>query len=196
MMCRYHRWMITRAADARRAVPSVTQTHLATCEDCRAFSEICMHFPRELNLNAPQVITPELRQRILMLTTRAPRMTHPALSISQALERFAAGLSIPWKGPLAAVAAVCLVVVIVWNWPHRVGERPSVALSALQEVNGFYDRAVTGLADTPWSDLLDQHLTDEYQKLAEEATTAVNYFGDLLPFVPRAVPTHGVGRSS
>jgi len=196
MMCWYHRWVITRSADARRAVPPPTQAHLAVCASCRALCEICMRLPRKQALVDPQIITAELRQRILMRTIHAPRMARSAPSFLQAVEALGLGFSDPWKKSLAVLAVACLLVVVVWSWPQRISERSYVALGALQEVNGLYDQALTDLAATPWSNLLDQPVLGEYQRLTEEATATANYFGGLLPTVPRAVSASEAGRSS
>jgi hypothetical protein len=177
MNCWYQRWMLSRAADRREAAPRATQAHLAGCAACRAHADLCARLPRALAAAAPETSdTTWLEQKIFAQTTRAPA--------SQGLEettpefpnlgKIAELFSKPWKPALAAAALILLVAV---GWQHWHAVQTQQRLAALQTMQSLYDSAAATVSPA----VLQDHVTTEAQRLANDAAAAVKFLGDLLP---------------
>ena len=188
MICWYHRWIISRAADHRATAPHATQAHLAGCEDCRDYAELCARLPRDLAASAPAPAeTGWLEQKIFAQTTRAPDFSKARKNraeIFQALEKsprdfptlgkIAESFSNPWKPALAA-AALLLLAGLGWQQWHaaQVEQR----LAALQTMRSMYDSAAAVVSPAA----LQHHVSTQAQQLAEDAAAAVKALGGLLP---------------
>lgn len=186
MMCWYHRWMITRAADLHRVPSSAVLAHLDDCAECRAFHELCAQLPRELATPVSSSIVAaagaSLQQRILAQTTRASVPLPSSVSILQVWEDFITGFSAHWRIPRVALAVVCLLLMLGGGWQYWHVERQQKSLALLQAAHSLYDHAVTDMGDFGWQGLVGQCVMGEYRKLAEDAAATANYFGGLLPF--------------
>ncbi|MCX7010798.1 MAG: hypothetical protein NTY53_26745 [Kiritimatiellaeota bacterium] len=188
MNCWYHRWLLSHAADRREAAPRATQAHLAGCDACRTYADLCARLPRALASSVPA--TPEtgwLEQRVLAQTTRAPESSKAwknRAKIFQGLEKnprnlptlgkIAGLFSNPWKPALAA-AALLLLAAVGWQQWHAA--QTQQRLAALQTMRSFYDTA----AATVGPAALQDHVNAEAQRLANDAAAAVEFLGGLLP---------------
>ncbi len=189
MICTFHRWLLSQAADARRAAPRPTQAHLVACADCRAYAALCTRLPRAFAAGVPEVAegfdTSLLRQRILARTVLAPDVAkpwQPHAPFFPSLGRNGAIFSKPWRPALAAAALVCVVLAaggLVRQQLSRAQQQTTLA--ALQSVRLAYDdalqqgpAAVAGLLDTA------------AQQIAADAASAVGFLGAALP--PAAQP--------
>ena len=185
MNCWYYRWQITRAADMRRAVPAATQAHLAMCADCHAFQTLCGRLPEELAPAAPLLLAPELRQRILDRTTRAPDFSKTYKQTSEfnrGLAVFADVLSSPWKTPFATLAVAALFIAAVFGgWQHWRAVRAPDNFAAVQAAQGLLEKTVASVDAEAWPAALGQSMVGEYRKLAEDAAATVDYFSGILP---------------
>jgi hypothetical protein len=190
MNCTLHRWRISHAADARRAAPRPTQTHLAACAACRAYADFCTRLPRVLAAGVPAVDDrfdlSLLRQRILARTAFAPESAKPSgntTPVFPSLATFMEFFSHPWKPALATCALACLLLAGGLVRQHVEREQQRTTLAALQAVRLACDNA---LQQGPSA--MAGLLTDATQRLAADASAAVDFISAALP--PAAQPDH------
>ena len=188
MICWYHRWHLSRAADARRAAPPATQQHLAHCESCRDYAALCARLPRDLAAAAPaSPDTTWLEQKIFAQTTRAPDFSKARKNraeIFQGLEKnprevpilgkIAEIFSNPWKPALAAAA---LLFLAAFGWQHWRAVQQEQRVAALQTMRSLYDSAAAVVSPAA----LQNHVSDQAQRLVEDAASAMKSLGGLLP---------------
>ena len=177
MICWYHRWHLSRAADARRAAPPATQQHLAHCESCRDYAALCARLPRDLAAAAPA--TPDttwLEQKIFAQTTRAPAFKGLEKNPRDfpRLGKIAEIFSKPWK---AALAAAALLFLAAFGWQQWHAAQIEQRLAALQTMRSLYDSAAAVVSPAA----LQNHVFDQAQRLVEDAASAMKSLGDLLP---------------
>jgi hypothetical protein len=189
MSCSFHRWLLSHAADARRAAPRATQRHLAACAGCRAYAALCTRLPRALAAGVPEAgdsgAAQLLRQRILARTTQAPAVSRPwkpHAPVFPSLGKTGEIFSNPWQPALAAAALVCVLLAAGGLVRQHVARaQQQTTLAALQAVRLACDdalqqgpAAVAGLLDTA------------AQHIAADAASAVAFLGAALP--PAAQP--------
>ena len=192
MICTVHRWLLSHAADARRAAPRATQKHLAACAGCRAYAALCTRLPQALTAGVPEVGDSFdeylLRQRILSRTAHAGDVSRPwktRASVFPILGKRAEIFSNPWKPALAAGALAGVLLMGGGVFQQRVERaQQQTTLAALQDVRLAYDDAlkqgpavVTGLLDTA------------AQRIAADAASAMDFLGAALPPAAQPNPT-------
>ena len=185
MSCALHRWLLSYAADARRAAPRATQRHCAACAACRAYAELCARLPHALAAGAPAVVdtfdAALLQHRILARTALASAPVWPwkrCLSMFPVLGDVADFFAHPWRPALATLALACLLFAadgLLRQQAERARQRQTT-FAALQAVQLAYDdalqqgpAAVAGLLDTA------------AQHIAADAAAAVDFLGAALP---------------
>ncbi len=186
MICWYHRWQLSRAADARRAAPPATQAHLAGCEACRDYAALCTRLPRALAVPAPPD-TAWLEQKILSQTTRAPATSEAWKNRAEifqgvgknpwafpSLGKTAGIFSKPWK---SALAAAVLLLLAAFGWQQWRAAQVEQRLAALQTMRKIYDSAAAVVSPAA----LQNQVSSQAQQLAEEAAATVKALGSLLP---------------
>jgi len=185
MSCAFHRWLLSSAADARRAAPRATQRHCAACAACRAYADLCARLPHGLAAGAPAVAegfdTFLLQHRILARTALVPkplwnwkRYVSRFPVLGEVMEFFAH----PWRPALASLSLACLLFAadeFIRQQAERTQQRQTT-FAALQAVQLAYDHAlqqgpavVAGLLDTA------------AQHIAADAAAAVDFLGAALP---------------
>jgi len=195
MLCILHHWLISRAADARQVVPTLTQKHLSLCDGCRAYAELCARLPLVLTAGAPVIVADSdldfLKQRILAQAVRAPEFSkvwkRPALVFPR-LGKIAEIFSKPWKPAVAVFAVACLLLALGLNRQHTNRIQRQSTLAALQEVRLACDAALIQGPTAAVGGLLDAAT----QSLVADAASAMKHLGDILPLPPVA-PTDRSG---
>lgn len=60
MLCFLHKWFISLAQDSGKPFPKSTHRHLARCEDCRLFVQVCNYLENKAHQAKPYLITGDL----------------------------------------------------------------------------------------------------------------------------------------
>ena len=94
-----------------------------------------------------------------------------------------------------ALVVACLLLMLCGGWQYWQVERQQKSLALLQAAHSFYGRAVTGVDELGWQDLVGRRVIGEYRELAEDAAATANYFGDLIPFAQQPALSAAASRS-
>lgn len=169
MLCKFSRWMISRAEDTGKALPRIAERHVRRCRACGAYSRAVASLSSRLKAERSDWLTgvPDFEvgpwpsgaaSPATDAAARAPRRLRPALR------------------PLPVAAAVLVVVAgaivlfqVVLRTPRPSAEEHAAALTALRTISAA--PAEIGVAIKDAESPLDQ----ERQILERSLVSAANY---------------------
>jgi hypothetical protein len=169
MLCKFSRWMISRAEDAGKASPRIAERHVRRCHACGEYARTVASLSSRLRSE---------RSSWLAGVADFPVGPWPAAAASPATDAATRAPRRSWLGlrPLPVAAAVLLVVAgafilfqVVLRTPRPSAEERAAALAALKMISAAPEEIGGAIKDA------ESPLDKERRILENSLVSAANY---------------------
>jgi len=172
MLCWFHRFMISHAADSDRELVRFTQRHIARCARCRRFHDEWKRLGRDLRVQAAR-LTPASGQVAAQISRALAEPPRPCVTLSARLK---------WAAAACLVVATLISFAVVMR-TNRSPEPPSVPTPTI----GLTEAQLK----TVWRRLAKHPLATELDNLTCETESGVRFLVaclDVSPVLEEPVP--------
>ncbi len=169
MFCWLFRLMISHSADNDNPPSGTIRKHIAHCEDCRDFYNICQSLGESLTREALISNSPTPRRLKERILNAIPSQRTKTQKVVRKL----------WIAAAAACVALIIVTaasLIVMNQDGRndVQANPKQMTLAIQQLRSVYKQVGRDLPTT-WPRVIQEPLASEFDNLAKDTESAVRF---------------------